>query len=88
MTCRGFHGRAPAPFLANFTWDKDVKLTHFGCVSKPWRHAGKDTGCFDDIIRAWRGHFDTAVNRACEAPGVSEASIARFRKLAADTIPT
>ena len=86
VMCRGYPpGQPPAPELANFTW-ADVKLTHFGCVSKPWHDAGKPRtpmpDCFEGIVATWRAHFAAAMAEALQHPAVTADLKTRLLDLA------
>ena len=71
LMCAGFPAdKLPAPGLANFSWEHTVKLTHFGCVSKPWK--GADTAdvppCLERVVALWRRHLAGAVEDALKHP--------------------
>jgi hypothetical protein len=85
LSCRGLGAPPPYPALANFTWARDVRLTHFGCVPKPWRARGmKPHGsCLDDVVRQWVATLDAALAAALAAEAAPPALRARWRALQA-----
>lgn len=85
MTCRGSRSPPPHPSLANFSFDADVRTTHFGCVPKPFRHTGDGDGCFDTMVRKWRRHFYSATDAAIADPALPQAVRDRITRLVAQT---
>ena len=62
--CVQFGVFCPIRVVLQGLW-KDARLTHFGCVAKPWRVPAKpDPGCGGETRRRWRDGFDAAIERS------------------------